>query len=79
MIQKIHKDNVNIIKMKTKTKIVAKILQGGVGSYTRFTQRMQSLSFYGRLLGPVSDHVLINRVSKGQALHQVIKYTPGTI
>ena len=29
--------------------------------------------FYRRLLGPVSDHVLINRASKERALHQVIK------
>ena len=35
--------------------------------------------FYGRLLGPVSDHVLINRTSKERTLHQVIKYCHGTI
>ena len=37
-----------------------------------FTQRVQSLGFYSRLLGPVSDHVFINRVSKQLAMHQVI-------
>ena len=31
-----------------------------------------------RLLGPVSDHVLINRASKERALYQVIKYSHGT-
>ena len=43
--------------------------------YNLFTRRMQSLDFYSRLLGPVSDHdlsLLINRVSKERALHQVI-------
>ena len=34
--------------------------------------RIQGLGFSSRLLEPVSDHVLINRVSKGRALHQVI-------
>ena len=31
------------------------------------------------LLGPVSDHVLINRVSKERTLHQVIKCSPGAV
>ena len=35
---------------------------------------MQSSGFCWRLLGPVSDNVLINRVSKERALHQAIKY-----
>ena len=30
-------------------------------------------------LGPVSDHVLINRESKERALHQVIKYSASAI
>ena len=32
-----------------------------------------------RLLGHVSDHVLINRASKERALHQAIKYSPDAI
>ena len=32
-----------------------------------------------RLLGPVSDLVLIDYVSKGRELHQVINYSHGTI
>ena len=42
-------------------------------------RRMQSLCLYSHLLGPVSDHVLINQVRKGRALHQVIKYSPRVI
>ena len=34
---------------------------------------MQSSGFCRCLLGPVSDNVLINRVSKERALHQAIK------
>ena len=48
-------------------------------TYNLFTQRMQSLGFYSRLLGPVSDHVLINRASKERAFHRVILYSSGTI
>ena len=44
-------------------------------TYTLFIRRMQSLRFYSLLLGPVSDHVLINRVRKGRALHHVVKYS----
>ena len=44
-----------------------------------FIRRRQSSDSYGRLLGPVSDHVLKNRASKGRALHQVIKYSPDTV
>ena len=40
---------------------------------------MQRSGFYNPLLGPVSDHGLKSRVSKGRALHQVIKYSPGAI
>ena len=40
---------------------------------------MQSLGFYERLQGPVSDYALINRVSKERALYQVIKYSSGAI
>ena len=47
--------------------------------YTLFIRRMQSLGFHSCLLRPVSDHFLINRVSKEGALHQVIKYSPGVI
>ena len=47
--------------------------------YNLFTGRMHGLGFYRRLLGPVSDHILIHRVSKERALHQVIKYSHGTI
>ena len=35
-----------------------------------FIWRMQSQGFYKCLVGPVSDHVLINRVSKERALYQ---------
>ena len=38
-----------------------------------------SLGFYSRLLGPVSDHDLINRVSKERALDPVMKYSHGAI
>ena len=48
-------------------------------NYTLFIRRMQSLGLYSRLLKPVSDHVLTDRVSKEQALHQVIKYSSGAI
>ena len=44
-----------------------------------FIQGMQCLGFYSHLLGPVSNHVLINCVSKEPALHQEIKYSPGAI
>ena len=47
--------------------------------YSTFIRRRQSSGFYRHLLGPVSDHVLINRASKWRALHQVIKYSCGTI
>ena len=47
--------------------------------YNLFIQRMQHLGLSSNLLGPVSDQVLINRVSKGRALHQVIKYSSGAI
>ena len=39
----------------------------------------QSPSFYRRLLGSVSDRVLINRASKEGVLHHVIKYSHGAI
>ena len=42
--------------------------------YSAFIRRRQSSGFYRRILGPVSDHVLINRASKELALYQVIKY-----
>ena len=47
--------------------------------YSTFIRRRQRSGLYRRLLGPVSDHVLINRVSKERALHQVIKYSHGAI
>ena len=43
---------------------------------TRFTQKMQSLGFDSRLLGPVSDHFFINRVSKERALLHQVKVFP---
>ena len=46
-----------------------------IGPYTLFIRRMQSLGLYRRLLGPVSEHVLINWVSNGRELHQVVKYS----
>ena len=42
-------------------------------------RRRQSSGFYRHLLGPVSDHVLINRASKEPALHKVIKYSHGSV
>ena len=36
---------------------------GVIVSYNLFTRRMQSSRFYCRLLGPVSDRVLINGAS----------------
>ena len=41
-------------------------------SYILVTRRMQNLGFFNRLLGPISDQVVINRASKGRELHQVI-------
>ena len=38
---------------------------------------MQSYGFYSRLLGPISNHILINRISKDQTLQQEIWYSPG--
>ena len=35
--------------------------------YNLFIQRMQSSGFFDSILGPVSDNVLINRVSKERA------------
>ena len=48
-------------------------------AHSTFIQRRQSLGFYRRLLGPVSDHVLINRASRERALRQVITYYHDTI
>ena len=44
-----------------------------------FIRKRQSLGFCGLLLEPVLGHVLINRARKERALHQVIKYSHGTI
>ena len=43
--------------------------------YSAFIRRRQRSGLNRRLLGPVSDDVLINRASKERALHQVIKYS----
>ena len=36
---------------------------------------MQSSGFYSRLLGPVSDYVLLNRANDERELYQVISYS----
>ena len=54
-------------------------MSGNFAIFSTFIRRRQSSDFYRRLLGPVLYHVLINRASKERALHQVIKYSHGTI
>ena len=44
-----------------------------------FIRIRQSSGFFWRLLGPVSDRVLINRASMERALHQVTKHSYGAI
>ena len=50
---------------------LATIAESRAWFYTTFIRKRQRDSgFYRRLLGPVSDHVLINCASKERALHQ---------
>ena len=48
-------------------------LQKATAMFPTGRRRQQSSAFHRCLLGPVSDHVLMNRASKERALHQVIK------
>ena len=52
---------------------------GGGGGGGVYSVHLENAEIWSCLLGPVSDNVLINWVSKGRALHQVIKYSPGAI
>ena len=65
-----------MVDRETLTKIASKSLCLKI--YSVHSEN-ESLGFCSRLLGPLSDRVWINRVSKGRALHQIIKYSPGAI